>query len=272
MRLGDHLSYNGVSYVDTVLPEGLLSDWLPWVFRNIGWPDFYHIGLVYPLAALACFGLAALVRERSQRTRALVCLAACFVVAIEFYAPQAGNTIKPERTAYIDFMRTEPESAIKVINLPQEWWHRQSYLFTQAVSGWPMAYGFQHRLLPILEAQISRNHLLENLVRQSQSALPAPQRASLHRRIGAAAGGRLHACRLPRLENPRPPGISFLAPSARRLRRWLRGGLSPARHAPKLPARARLAAAQPFCAVAAGAARSALVNSQLSFQRRPRPQ
>ncbi len=177
MRLGDHLSYNGVIHADTVLPEGVLSDWLPAIFRNIGWPDHYHIGLVYPLAALACFGLAALLRSQPARRRAIVSLAACLIVGIEFYAPQKGKTVEPEQTAYINFIASEPDSAIKVINLPQEWWHRQYYLYTQTLSGWPMAFGFQHRLLPLLEAQINRNLLLKTWYRsQSMHCLPHNER------------------------------------------------------------------------------------------------
>ena len=119
MRLGDYLTINGTAYPGIVLPHGVLDQTFPMLFGQIGDPWYYVFALVTPLSVLASYGLATLIRGRSARTRALVSLAAILFVAFEFYAPVEGFTIPKGATAYIDWLKSEPDDLIKVTNLPR---------------------------------------------------------------------------------------------------------------------------------------------------------
>jgi len=147
MRLGDYLTFNGVVYRDIVLPHRVLFQTFPILFGQIGEPHFYLFGLVTPLALLSSYGLAALLRGRSARTRALVSLAAILIAALEFYAPIRGLALPTGATAYIDWLKSEPDGPIKTINLPSHKnVHRYSQ-YVQTLTGFPTAYGHQWRTL-----------------------------------------------------------------------------------------------------------------------------
>ncbi len=160
MRLGDFFSFNGVAHRDVVLLHRVLVQSFPILFGQIGEPHFYLFGLVTPLSLLSSFGLAALIRGRSARTRALVSLAAILIVALEFYAPIKGLTFPKGATAYIDWLKSEPDDPIKLINLPSQKNVDRFSQYVQTLTGYPTAYGHLWRTLRSTRRYNDRNLLL----------------------------------------------------------------------------------------------------------------
>lgn len=160
MRLGDFLTVNSAPYPDIVLPARVLRDLFPSLFGQIGFPQYYIYALITPFAVVSCFGLAALIRGRSGRTRALAALAAVLVVSLEYYAPLTGLSVPKGATAYVDWLKAEPDDPIKLINLPRTKPIRRYALYGQTLSGYPTAYGYLWRTLESTTAYSSRNWLL----------------------------------------------------------------------------------------------------------------
>ena len=146
LRLGQYLTFNGIEYEHIILPERFLDDWFPMFFRNIGRREYYQIGVVTPLAVLACYGLAALLRTRSAKARILIALLSALVVLIEFTVPLFGQTLERDKTAYIAWLRSEPNEPIKLINLPHADGTPHYFLYLQTLTGLPHAYGQSSRL------------------------------------------------------------------------------------------------------------------------------
>ena len=145
LRLGDNLVFNGIEYEDITLPAKLLRLWFPPLFGNIGLPEYYQIGVVTPLAALSCYGLAALLRSKGGKTRRLIALLCILIVCIEFYIPRLGQTIAPSRTAFVAWLRSEPEDQIALVHLPRKDADVSYYYYLQTLSGYPHANGFSTR-------------------------------------------------------------------------------------------------------------------------------
>ena len=162
LRLGTHLTFDGVEYADIVLPQRLLRDWFPALFGNIGYAKYYDIGMVTPLAALASFGLAALLRSKPAKARILVSLICAIVVTFEFYIPRFGQTIEEEKTAFIPWLQSEPADEIKLIHLPMMQYTRPYYLHVQMLTDYPQANGFGTRLKWSARSYIEGNMLLHH--------------------------------------------------------------------------------------------------------------
>ena len=176
LRLGSFLTFNGIQYTEIVLPEGLLRDWFPALFGNIGNQEYYQIGVVMALAALSCFGLAALLRAKSARTRTLAVLFCTLVICIEFYVPRIGQTVEKEKTAFVAWLQSEPDKPIKLINLPLTNQTLRYFHFIQTLTGYPQAYGFSIRQRQSTRRYIEANLLLNSWYRErSVHCLPHNQ-------------------------------------------------------------------------------------------------
>ena len=160
MRLGDYLTINGAAYTDVLMPERVLSGWFPSLFAHIGIQEYYQIGAVLPLALLSSFGLARLLGPQPARLRAALALAAAFIVACEFYVPRYGQTLEDSKTAYIDWLGTEAESPINLINLPLDIENPRYFLYRQTLTDRPHAFGFANRRPRFATPYIHRNLLL----------------------------------------------------------------------------------------------------------------
>ena len=162
LRLGTHLTFNGVEYADIVLPQRLLRDWFPALFANIGYAKYYDIGMVMPLAALSSYGLAALLRSKPVKARMLVSLFCALVVTFEFYIPRLGQTIEAEKTAFVPWLQSEPADEIKLIHLPMMQYTRPYYLHVHMLTDYPQANGFGTRLKWSARSYIEDNLLLHH--------------------------------------------------------------------------------------------------------------
>ena len=162
LRLGHFLTINGQEYRSFLLPELFLSEWFPALFGNIYIQDYYQFGVILPLAVLACFGLSRLVRSTPVPARVAVVILSMTMVVIEFYTPPAsGLILEPEKTAYNDWLSTETDSEIKLINLPRARWNSTAtYLYLQTINDYPTAFGFSNRLPEGPRAYINSNSIL----------------------------------------------------------------------------------------------------------------
>ena len=161
LRLGDFLTLNGQEYRAVLLPEHFLSKWFPAFFGNVAKPKYYQFGVVAPLAVLASFGLARLTKSKTNLARAAAVLVSIVIVALEFYAPPAAMTVETEKMAYNDWLSTEPDSAIKLINLPQGTWSNLYFLGQQTFNNYPMAFGSLHRSPVSARSYVYSNRLLQ---------------------------------------------------------------------------------------------------------------
>ena len=100
LRLGHFLTINGQEYRSFLLPEHFLSEWFPLLFGNIYIQEYYQFGVVLPLAILASFGLAQLIKSKPVRLRVAVVILSVTIVAIEYYAPLPAIVLERGKTAY----------------------------------------------------------------------------------------------------------------------------------------------------------------------------
>lgn len=160
MRLGDFLTVNSARHPDIVLPARVLRDLFPSLFGQIGFPQYYIYALITPFAVVSSFGMAALVRGRAERTRALIALAAVLIVSFEYYAPLNGLSLPKGATAYVDWLKAEADQSIKLINLPRKRPIERYALYGQTLTGYPTAYGYLWRIQDSTTAYSTRNWLL----------------------------------------------------------------------------------------------------------------
>ena len=178
LRLGHFLTINGLEYRNILLPEYYLSQWFPAIFGNIYDQRHYQFAVVVPLAILASAGLARLIRSKSPPVRATVVLFSVLTLGIEFYVPPSGNTVERAKMAYMDWLSTETDNSIKLINLPQGTRNALYYLFLQTFNDYPLAFGYSHRNPESARTYIRRNALLNAWVDdRSSHCLPHLKRA-----------------------------------------------------------------------------------------------
>ena len=146
LTLGHYLTFNQMEFPAILLPKHFLTRWFPAIFGNIGYPEYYQIGVVTPLAVLACYGLAALVRSRPGKAGRLILLLCIVVACIEFYTPRLGETLDRKSTAFIPWLQSQAESQIKLINLPGPSFSSNYYSYLQTLTGYPHTNGVVSRL------------------------------------------------------------------------------------------------------------------------------
>ena len=160
LRMGDHLTVNGQAHTSIALPQRFLSDSLPAVFGAIGQPAYYQIGIVIPLAVLSCYGLSALLRSSKIRARIAVVLLCITILSLEYYLPRQGFVFEREKNAYLNWLQSDSEVPIKIIELPQRQDNLTYYLYTQSLSGYPSAYGYANRNRRSARSYIDSNYIL----------------------------------------------------------------------------------------------------------------
>ncbi len=161
LRLGDYLTFNGIEYEHIVLPAKLLRIWFPPLFGNIGRPEYWQIGAVMPLAALACFGFASLAQSKLARTRMRISILFIFILCLETFVPRLGEAIEPDKTAFTAQLQSNPDHPVRLINLPIVR-HGQYFLFVQTLTGLPHAYGHTSRIPDSTRHYVNGNLLLRS--------------------------------------------------------------------------------------------------------------
>ncbi|MCY4062763.1 MAG: hypothetical protein OXG53_10380 [Chloroflexi bacterium] len=158
--LGDYLVINGQDYADFALPGHFLNNLFPSIFRQIGESHYYQIGVTTPLAVLSCFGLFALLRSKLPEIRFAVLLLSTTILLVEYAAPRQEFTLDGDKTAYVDWLESENERPIKIIDLPQSTQDNPYYLYTQTLTGYPTVYGWSNRNRISARSYINNNQVL----------------------------------------------------------------------------------------------------------------
>ena len=161
LRLGSHLTINGVAFTDVLLPKHFLNQILPAVFSAFWEADHFMIGALLPFAVLTCYGLVALQKRMPIAAKPVFILALVFIVAIEYHIPIKGRITSDEQIAYLDWLAQENDSdRIRLINLPMGRNNSKRYNLFQALSGYPHAEGAISRTPDRAYDYIRANYLL----------------------------------------------------------------------------------------------------------------
>ncbi len=163
LRLGTALTVNGQRYDDIVLPLSQLREWLPHLFKPFWAVDNFQAGALLPFAALACFGLVALLRSASAgRRRAIILLLSC-LLAFEYYIQPMPYELPAGRLDFIEWLQSEADQeSIRLINLPFGGGDSKVYAFYQTYNGYPHAEGRPTRAPQRVFDYLEANLLLRN--------------------------------------------------------------------------------------------------------------
>ncbi len=159
LRLGSFLSIGGRQYTNLPLPKGLLDSLLPGIFQGFHTSDHFQMGVVFPLAVLACYGALTVIQglpARRQQTVLALCIA---LIAFEYFQPVEERIIPDEQLAFMEVLKEEP-APVRIINAPLGRGNSKYYLFYQALSGFPQAEGMISRTPPSAYNTIRSNRIL----------------------------------------------------------------------------------------------------------------
>ena len=167
LSLGSTLGINGIEIEGIKLPKHYLNQLLPSVFAAFYRPSFFMSGAWLPLAVLSCYGLATLLHRTPASWRLRLILAFIAFVAFEYYnpipelaKPQLAAFTTQERLAFLDWLESEPQSNISIINLPLDKHNSLRYSFFQSLSGYPQVEGYFSRTPGSAYGYIRSNFLL----------------------------------------------------------------------------------------------------------------
>ena len=164
LRLGPALKINGVVYHDILLPKYYLDQLLPMVFASFHSPDHFQIGVLLPTAALACYGLGALLPLTSRGRRAPIVLLLVAIIAFETYFLPYAMEVDRGRFKYTEWLAAQDDQeSIRLAPLPMQiydYGSSQIHLLHQTMHGYPMTGGYVARNPPSTYRYIDGNPLL----------------------------------------------------------------------------------------------------------------
>lgn len=162
LRLGSHLTFNGVPYPEVLLPKHFLDLILPSIFEAFWEADHFMMGALLPFALLTGYGLVAVKNRFPHRSAShYLVLALSVIITLEYYVPVKGVTILDERTAFLDWLEEENERVqIRLINVPMGRLNAKRYMLDQALSGYPHAEGTISRTPVRAYDYVRANYLL----------------------------------------------------------------------------------------------------------------
>ena len=161
LRLGSSLTIDGLRYEHIVLPKHFLTELLPYVFKPFWNAGFFQIGIVLPLAVLACYGMMRCLRWIPRKHHRSFVLILAGVVAFEHYREPTPIILPDERFDFIRWLRLEPEQeTIHLINLPMGGQQSKVYGLYQTLSGYPHVEGRPTRTPSAAFRYIDSNFLL----------------------------------------------------------------------------------------------------------------
>ena len=162
LRLGDVLVVANHYHTDIVLPRFHLAEAVPWIFKAFWNTKQFQIGILLPMAILACFGMRALSALVRPRWRAAFVLALLLVIVAErFQEPRLWWASEDKRFDWMDWLKgQDDQDAIRLINLPMGRDASKSYGYHQSLLGYPHVEGLASRTPPESYAYIDANLLL----------------------------------------------------------------------------------------------------------------
>ena len=159
LRLGSVLTIKGREFPEILMPKRILDELAPSVFQAFHTVDHFHMGVVLPLAVLACYGAKAVAHRMRGRRRQAVIAVCIALVAFEYYQPVEERIIPQEQLAYLEALKSEPQP-IRIINAPFGRGNSKYYLFYQSLSGYPQVEGLVSRTPPSAYDYIRSNAIL----------------------------------------------------------------------------------------------------------------
>ena len=161
LRLGAVLRVNDQVFESVLLPKYYLNHLLPAVFGVFYETDNFMMGVVLPLAVLACYGLCAALKGMSARRRRALVLAATMFIAFEYYYLPFQMQVTEQELAFIDWLqREDDQDSIRLINLPMDHHNSKLYMFHQTLHGYPQVEGRAGRTPPEAYEYINANPVL----------------------------------------------------------------------------------------------------------------
>ena len=161
LRLGSILTINGHEIAGFLLPKHYLDELIPVVFEAFYSTDHFQIGALFPLAVLSSFGLLVLLQRVPESRRTWPVLILIALLAVEYYrSPPQTRIVADEETAFLDWLASENDQDIVLINLPMNRGNSKTYLFYQTLTGYPQAEGLATRTPPEAYDYIRSNLLL----------------------------------------------------------------------------------------------------------------
>jgi len=160
LRLGDFLTVGGRQYLDVPLPKHFLDTLVPGVFEGFHTSDHFQIGLLFPLAVLACFGAQTLQQVFSARHFQALVLLCIALVAFEYYQPVLPRIIPKEQFTFLEALKDEPDN-VRIINAPSGRGNSKNYLLYQSLSSFPQAEGLISRTPSAAYDYIRANAILD---------------------------------------------------------------------------------------------------------------
>ncbi|MCY4071853.1 MAG: hypothetical protein OXG60_11195 [Chloroflexi bacterium] len=146
LRLGGDLRINDQLLRNVHLPKHYLDTLFPPIFGAFHVTDQFMVGVLLPLALLACYGLRAILESINRTYRSYVVLLCVAWIAFEYYAPLESTVIHDKELDFIAWLRAQDEpDSIHIINLPMGRRQSKIYGFHQSISGFPHAEGLAAR-------------------------------------------------------------------------------------------------------------------------------
>ena len=161
LRLGSELRINDVIYSNVLLPKYYLDAAFPAVFEAVHETDHFQMGVLLPLAVLACFGLKVILDALPDRIHVSFILLCIALLAFEYYTSLEGRVLYRRNIKFNNwFLQQDNQDSIRLINLPMGRDHAKVYSFYQTLNGYPHAEGVTNRTPQASYRFIRRNELL----------------------------------------------------------------------------------------------------------------
>ena len=162
LRLGSTLNVRGVVYEDVLLPKHFLNQLVPFIAAFYA-PTHFQIGVVLPLAVMACCGLSSILSAKARSRRVLVVLGLAAIVGFEYSFLPYAQEFRPESFEFAHWLaRQEDQDRAALAVLPMDkagWQNTLAYMLHQTLHGYPMATGYVARRPPEAFHYIDSNPL-----------------------------------------------------------------------------------------------------------------
>ncbi len=146
LRLGGDLRINDQLVHNVQLPKHYLDILFPPIFGAFHVTDQFMVGVLLPLALLACYGLRAILESINPTYRSYVVLLCVAWIAFEYYIPPESTVIHDKELEFISWLQAQDDpDSIHIINLPMGRRQSKIYGFYQTISGFPHAEGLAAR-------------------------------------------------------------------------------------------------------------------------------
>ena len=172
LALGAQLRFYGVTYPAVPLPFALLQNIFPFSFLRS--PDRFNIIVSLPLAVLAAYGLAAILRRfASSSARITITALVTLVILFEYLSVPYPIMPPPETSPFITNLAHDSQPAA-ILDLPMGRGPAKIYLYWQTLHHQPLVEGHVSRTPDRAYDFIEANAALHALRRPEQSSDAPP--------------------------------------------------------------------------------------------------